>query len=59
MLSEGVEANGASWLLKHHLESNGCLCFIDVALLYQALQELNDWESRLHILQCLPFLRVS
>ena len=59
MLSEGVEANGASWLLKYHLESNGCLCCIEVALLYQALQELKGWESRLHILQSLPFLCVS
>jgi hypothetical protein len=56
--SDRVEV-GATWVLKHHLEA-GVVCDGRtggslIALISRARRE----ESRLHLLQCLPFLQLS
>ncbi len=50
---------GASWLLKKHLESGGRVSAQSIAPTYQALPQLVHWETKLHILQCLPFIPIG
>ena len=47
---------GSTWLLKHHLENNIGLDDQELNELYNKLDILEYWESKLHILQSLPFL---
>ena len=57
----GIEAyrTGASWLLKKHLETKGALDPGDIEKVFRVLPELEDWGSKLHLLQCLPFLPIK
>ena len=51
---------GATWLLKHHLEQAdepGDRKLAD--RVYAVLPDLTHWESRLHVLQCVPRLPIS
>ena len=50
---------GASWLLKHHFENNRQLTQGEIADIYQLLPELKHWSSKLHILQCIPFMPIA
>ena len=50
---------GATWLLKRYLESGGTLSAKDVSQLLSALPASEDWEAKLHILQCLTLLRIA
>ncbi len=49
---------GATWLLKRHLENKNRLADAEVAEIYDQLKIMEQWESRLHILQCLPFIPI-
>ncbi len=49
----------ASWLLKYHLESGAKLEVKTSKNIYVLLTKLKDWESRLHILQCIPMLPIE
>ncbi len=50
---------GATWLLKHHLEGGQKLEANECAALFMLLPELEHWESKLHILQCLPYIKID
>lgn len=50
---------GATWLLKHHLESGHKLEPNECVVLFRLLPELEHWETKLHILQCLPFMPIA
>lgn len=49
---------GAAWLLKHHLEHDNNLDQLNVIKLFENLNQLEHWEAKLLILQCLPFLSI-
>ena len=50
---------GATWMLKRHLENKIELGKSETSTICRNLENMRCWESRLHILQCLPFLRVE
>jgi len=46
---------GATWLVKHHLETTECKMTLSVAKAwYACANTLTHWEARLHMLQCTP-----
>ena len=49
---------GATWLLKRHLENTGCLEPRAIKDVYQLLQKLEHWETKLHVLQCMPYMPI-
>ncbi len=50
---------GSTWLLKHYLESVGSISAEHVEKLVKLLPQLENWEARLHVLQCIPYLRIT
>ena len=50
---------GASWQLKAFLEQDGTISADQVSQIYNLLSELKDWESRLHILQSMPYMPIA
>ncbi len=50
---------GASWLLKHHLETGASLKPNHIQKIFTALPTLRDWQSQLHLLQCMPYMTIS
>ena len=56
---EDVELQrAATWLLKRHLEVGNSLSPRGSRAILRALSYLEHWESKLHILQCLPYLEI-
>ncbi len=51
--------NGATWLIKHCLENKNQASNKETNTLFKLLPQLNHWEAKLHILQCLPYLVIS
>jgi len=49
----------ATWLLKHHFEQVGIQSEKISNKIYQQLGNIDEWQSRLHILQSIQFLPVS
>ena len=50
--------NGATWLLKHHIDVVNSLPADDIIRFYTLLPNFTHWESRLHVLQCIPHLPI-
>ena len=48
----------ATWLLKKHLEAGNSLGPFGCRAVFGALSVQDHWESKLHILQCLPYLDI-
>ena len=48
----------ATWLLKKHLEAGNSLSAADCRTVMGALSDQDHWESKLHVLQCLPYLEL-
>ena len=48
----------ATWLLKKHLETGHSLSPAGCRAVFGALSVQAHWESRLHVLQCLPYLDI-
>lgn len=48
----------ATWLLKKHLEAGNSLADGDCRAILDGLPVQEHWESKLHILQCLPHLNI-
>jgi len=48
----------ATWLLKRHLEAGDSLTAADCRTVLGVLSDQNHWESKLHVLQCLPYLDI-
>jgi hypothetical protein len=51
--------SGASWCLKAWLEEDHSLDQAQGDAILDSLSCLNDWQSKLHVLQCLPYLKIS
>ncbi len=49
----------ATWLLKHHFEQAGVQSENVSNKIYQQLDNILEWQPRLHLLQSVPFLPVS
>ena len=59
-LSQKAEhQTAATWLLKRHLESDGKLAANEIKKLFKTLPTLESWESKLHVLQCIPFMPIG
>ena len=55
----GVEfQRAATWLLKKHLEVGNPLSVAGCRAVFGRLSVQEHWESKLHILQCLPYLDI-
>ncbi len=50
---------GATWLLKAYVESGNQLKQEQIKAVFVLLHKLEHWETKLHILQCLPFMPVG
>ncbi|MYJ77051.1 MAG: hypothetical protein F4047_02600 [Caldilineaceae bacterium SB0670_bin_27] len=48
----------ATWLLKRHLEAGNSPSPGDSRAILGVLSDQEHWESRLHLLQCLPYLDI-
>jgi len=59
LIVERIEENGATWLLKHHLEQGAKLSPKNVDRIYKVLPRLSNWEGRLHILQSIPYMPIE
>lgn len=58
LLAHGGMEKGASWLIKHHLETDAVLETAEVMRLCDAMAGVQHWESRLHFLQALQYLAI-
>jgi len=59
MLKSPDSQVGASWLIKRYLEAGCVLKSVEVRSVFQRLSHLEDWQSKLHLLQCLPYLSID
>ena len=50
---------GASWLLKAWLETGEQVTPAQIKTIYSQLNNLEHWETKLHLLQCLPYMPVA
>ena len=58
MLSDLALQKGATWLLKRHLETGNSIDEINLSNLLKRVNELQIWESKLHVLQILPWVEI-
>jgi len=49
---------GATWLLKKYFETGEALAQDQITRIYKLLPLIQHWESKLHILQCIPYMPV-
>ena len=49
----------ATWLLKKHLEMGHSLSAGDCRAIFARLSVQEHWETKLHVLQCLPYLEIA
>lgn len=56
LIGDSSQQKGATWLLKRHFENENQITSEEVSEIYNKLKALKQWESKLHILQCLSFM---
>jgi len=59
LLKDPSVQQGASWILKRHLEQGCVLKAAELRSFFQTLPVLEDWQTKLHLLQSLPFLTIE
>ncbi len=59
LLSDPERQQAASWLLKQALEAGQVVAQTNLSPFYRSLPELQNWETQLHLLQCLPYLTIN
>ncbi|QGQ30444.1 hypothetical protein [Gimesia maris] len=59
LLADPERQQAASWLLKQALETGQDVTRMDWSPYYRSLSELQNWETQLHLLQCLPYLTID
>lgn len=59
LLKPPVSQAGASWLLKRYLELGNVLKVAEVRAVFETLSHLEDWQAKLHLLQCLAYLTIG
>jgi hypothetical protein len=57
-LRNGEGQNGAGWLLKSWFESGETVDAEQTSKIIAAFHSTESWETRLHMLQCLPYLTI-
>jgi len=58
LMAQAKCQKAASWLLKHHLENDNKINLPETQSVFKLLHTLDHWESKLHVLQSLPFLNI-
>ena len=48
----------STWLLKKYLEAGNSLSVADCRMVISVLSNQDHWESKLHLLQCVPYLNI-
>ena len=59
LCSNAKTVKGATWLIKHHFESEGQFTQIQQNQFLKLLIQFEHWESILHSLQILPYITIS
>lgn len=59
LIKQVLYQKGATWLLKKYLEDEGHLTHQEMGSVYRSLPELEFWEAKLHILQCMPLIPIQ
>lgn len=49
----------ATWLIKKHCENKAVFTQSQILQLYTSLSHLKKWQSKLHILQSMPYLAIA
>lgn len=57
--SQNACEKAATWLVKHYLEKRHRLEPGEIAELYKAAQNFENWEAKLHILQCIQYMPIA
>ena len=57
-MEHGKSCISVTWLLKHHLSRGGQLDPVLHGRMLSMLDATEEWEAKLHILQCIPFLAI-
>lgn len=55
----GLVQNAATWLLKRALEDGSVISQSQIENIYKNVDKLDSWESKLHILQIMQYMKVS
>ena len=50
---------GATWLLKRYFESDQKIEASQAAQIFKLLLKLEHWETKLHFLQCIPYMEIA
>ena len=58
-VADAESQRAATWLLKKHVEAGNSLSAADCRTVFGVLPCQDHWESKLHILQCLPYLDIG
>ena len=53
---EAATSSAATWLIKSHLEAGGDLSRGQMQRIVDQLAQVNAWDARLHLCQCIQFL---
>ncbi|WP_395373621.1 hypothetical protein [Marinicella sp. W31] len=59
LLQDPKLQSGASWLLKQHHDSGKRLDEQHITAVFNALEHLEHWQAKLHILQSMAYMRVA
>jgi len=59
LMANNTSQKGATWLLKRYLQDKRPIDESTTNKIFKNLNNLTQWESKLHLLQNLPFLEIS
>lgn len=59
LLSKQDFQRGASWLLKHHVDTGHDIDPADARTCYHSLDQLSHWDAQLHILQSMHAMHID
>ncbi len=59
LIETGQCLSDTTWLLKAALEANGKIEPLTISRIYSNLATLENWQQKLHILQCMEYMPVA
>ncbi len=59
LVSDVSLQKGATWLIKRYLENENQIKKSEIASVFQTLEFIKQWESKLHILQVLSYMPIG
>lgn len=59
LLKQDSTQQGALWLLKRYFENGGEIGCEQVAVIYKLLPLINQWQTKLLILQCMRYMKIG